>query len=115
MGPRVRLNPSPIRRAMNTNKMNKKKYLVYGWLNGSDYDANKSANVKTVVTTTSPDKAEDIADRRFKRMLCNPADVIEIQWSAEYNGRGYPSGRVTPANPGVIRTCQALRTNTLVD
>lgn len=47
----------------------KKKFLVYGWINGDDYEAGKSPNATTTVTTTTEKSAEDIADARFKNKI----------------------------------------------
>ncbi len=58
----------------------KKQYIVYGWLNGEMFDLDNPADITTKVTAESPSKAEDIADKRFKKKIgsCEVIDCIEL-------------------------------------
>jgi hypothetical protein len=56
-----------------------KTYQVHGWLNGSDYDANKAADKVIAVTAPNPSEAEDIGDRRLRRSI-GKCEVIIAYW-----------------------------------
>ena len=54
----------------------KKKYIVYGWSDGSDYERHQKPDYTTKVTAENDSEAEDIADKRFKKKYggCNVID-----------------------------------------
>jgi hypothetical protein len=53
----------------------KRKYIVYGWLDGKDYDNNLESSCTTKVTAKDGAEAEDIACQRFKKKY-GTCDVI---------------------------------------
>lgn len=53
----------------------KTKYIVFAWLNGSDYDSGHCADFVTRVTAETLSDAESIGDRRARKAV-GCCDVI---------------------------------------
>jgi len=53
----------------------KAKFNVYGWLNGSDYDAGKNADHVVKVVAENESDAEERGDRELKKTIGN-CDIV---------------------------------------